>query len=85
MNDEYGVELAKRGYVVIATPYPRLSDYNPDLKKLGYESGTMKAIWDNMPSTCSIRCRSSRRGTTPPSAIRSAGTTASTRPRSTSG
>lgn len=48
MNREYGVELAERGYVVIATPYPQLSDYNPDLKKLGYASGTMKAIWDNM-------------------------------------
>ncbi|MSQ94736.1 MAG: alpha/beta hydrolase [Gemmataceae bacterium] len=48
MNREYGVELAERGYVVIAPPYPQLSDYNPDLKKLGYESGTMKAIWDNV-------------------------------------
>jgi hypothetical protein len=48
MNREYGVELAERGYVVIAPPYPQLSDYNPDLKKLGYQSGTMKAIWDNM-------------------------------------
>lgn len=48
MNREYGVELAKRGYVVIAPPYPQLSDYNPDLKKLGYQSGTMKAIWDNI-------------------------------------
>jgi dienelactone hydrolase len=48
MNREYGVELAERGYVVIATPYPRLSDYNPDLDKLGYRSGTMKAIWDNL-------------------------------------
>lgn len=47
MNREYGVELAERGYVVIAPPYPQLSDYNPDLKKLGYQSGTMKAIWDN--------------------------------------
>lgn len=47
-NREYGVELAERGYVVIATPYPLLSDYNPDLKKLGYQSGTMKAIWDNI-------------------------------------
>jgi dienelactone hydrolase len=48
MNREYGVELAERGYVVIATPYPQLSDYQPDLKKLGYQSGTMKAIWDNL-------------------------------------
>jgi hypothetical protein len=47
-NDEYGVELAKRGFVVLAPPYPWLADYNPDLKALGYQSGTMKAIWDNM-------------------------------------
>jgi dienelactone hydrolase len=47
-NDVYGVELARRGYVVLAPPYPLLADYNPDLKQLGYVSGTMKAIWDNM-------------------------------------
>jgi dienelactone hydrolase len=47
-NDEYGVELAQRGFVVLAPPYPLLADYNPDLNSLGYESGTMKAIWDNI-------------------------------------
>jgi dienelactone hydrolase len=47
-NSEYGRELAERGYVVLATPYPLLSNYNLDLKKLGYQSGTMKAIWDNI-------------------------------------
>jgi len=47
-NDEYGVELARRGYVVLAPPYPLLADYNPDLASLGYTSGTMKAIWDNI-------------------------------------
>ncbi len=47
-NDEYGVELVRRGYVVLAPPYPQLANYQPDLKKLGYESGTMKAIWDNV-------------------------------------
>jgi len=47
-NDQYGVELARRGYVVLAPPYPLLADYQPDLKKLGYASGTMKAIWDNI-------------------------------------
>lgn len=44
----YGQELAERGYVVFAPPYPLMADYQPDLKTLGYESGTMKAIWDNM-------------------------------------
>jgi dienelactone hydrolase len=47
-NDEYAVELVKRGYVCLAPAYPLLANYAPDLKKLGYESGTMKAIWDNM-------------------------------------
>jgi len=47
-NDTYGVELALRGYIVIAPPYPQLADYHPDLKQLGYVSGTMKAIWDNV-------------------------------------
>lgn len=44
----YGEELAQRGCVVIAPPYPQLADYQPDLRALGYVSGTMKAIWDNM-------------------------------------
>lgn len=47
-NDEYGVELVRRGYVVLAPAYPQLADYRPDLKQLGYLSGTMKAIWDNV-------------------------------------
>lgn len=47
-DDEYGLELARRGYVVLAPPYPHLADYAPDLKGLGYASGTMKAIWDNV-------------------------------------
>ena len=47
-NDEYAVELVKQGYVCIAPPYPLLANYAPNLKELGYVSGTMKAIWDNM-------------------------------------
>jgi pimeloyl-ACP methyl ester carboxylesterase len=47
-NDEYAVELVKLGYVCIAPPYPLLANYAPKLKELGYVSGTMKAIWDNM-------------------------------------
>ncbi len=49
-NDEYAVELAKQGFVCLAPAYPLLANYQPDLKALGYQSGTMKAIWDN------IRC-----------------------------
>jgi hypothetical protein len=48
LNDEYGVELVQRGFVCLAPAYPHLANYAPDLKALGYQSGTMKAIWDNM-------------------------------------
>jgi dienelactone hydrolase len=47
-NRHYATELARRGYVTIAPNYPLLAKYHPDLKTLGYASGTMKAIWDNM-------------------------------------
>lgn len=56
-NTHDGERLAERGFVAIAPPYPSLGlgarsgvpgDYKPDLKALGYRSGTMKAIWDNM-------------------------------------
>jgi len=46
-NDQYGVELARRGYVCLAPAYPLLANYQPDLKSLGFQSGTMKAVWDN--------------------------------------
>ena len=56
-NTHDGEKLAERGLVAIAPAYPMLGlgarsgvpgDYKPDLKGLGYRSGTMKAIWDNM-------------------------------------
>jgi pimeloyl-ACP methyl ester carboxylesterase len=47
-NRNYGQELAERGYVTIAPYYPFMGGYTPDLKQLGYQSGTMKAIWDNI-------------------------------------
>jgi dienelactone hydrolase len=40
-------DLAERGFVTLAPAYPLLVNYQPDLKGLGYKSGTMKAIWDN--------------------------------------
>jgi len=52
-----GERLAARGIVAIAPAYPTLgfgarqhlrTEYAPDFRALGYESGTMKAIWDNM-------------------------------------
>ncbi len=44
----YARDLAKRGFVVLAPAYPLMADYQPDLQALGYQSGTMKAIWDNI-------------------------------------
>ena len=46
-NRAYAAELAARGYVTIAPAYPHLAGYAPDLKALGYASGSMKAVWDN--------------------------------------
>jgi dienelactone hydrolase len=47
LNRAYALELAQRGYVTLAPNYPLLAKYQPDLKKLGWESGTLKAVWDN--------------------------------------
>lgn len=47
-NRQYASELAERGYVTLSPSYPLLADYQPDLEKLGWESGTLKAVWDNM-------------------------------------
>jgi dipeptidyl aminopeptidase/acylaminoacyl peptidase len=47
-NRAYASELAERGFVCLAPNYPLLAKYQPDLKKLGWESGTLKAVWDNM-------------------------------------
>src|SRR5436190_22112519 len=47
-NRSYAAELAQRGYVTLAPNYPLLARYQPDLAKLGWESGTLKAVWDNM-------------------------------------
>src|SRR5207248_5417077 len=47
-NRGYAKELAERGYVTLAPNYPLLAKYQPDLEKLGWESGTLKAVWDNM-------------------------------------
>lgn len=44
----YAAELAERGYVTLSPSYPHLANYWPNLGKLDYVSGTMKAIWDNM-------------------------------------
>jgi dienelactone hydrolase len=47
-NRQYASELAERGYVTLAPSYPLLAQYQPDLVRLGWQSGTLKAVWDNM-------------------------------------
>ena len=47
-NRAYAAELAERGFVTLAPSYPLLAAYQPDVLGLGYASGTMKAIWDNV-------------------------------------
>jgi dienelactone hydrolase len=46
-NRQYAAELAERGFVTLAPAYPLLADYQPDLRALGWQSGTLKAVWDN--------------------------------------
>ena len=47
-NRQYAAELAERGFVTLAPAYPLLANYQPDLKALGWQSGTLKAVWDNI-------------------------------------
>lgn len=47
-NRQYASELAERGFVTLSPNYPILAKYQPDLKQLGWESGTLKAVWDNI-------------------------------------
>jgi len=45
---QYAAELAERGFVTLAPSYPLLANYQPDIKALGWQSGTLKAVWDNI-------------------------------------
>jgi len=47
-NRQYASELAERGYVTLAPSYPLLARYQPDIRALGWQSGTLKAVWDNI-------------------------------------
>ncbi|MBI3462824.1 MAG: alpha/beta hydrolase [Planctomycetes bacterium] len=47
-NRGYAAELAERGFVTLAPSYPLLANYQPDVTALGWESGTLKAVWDNI-------------------------------------
>ncbi len=46
-NLAYALELAKRGYVAIAPDYPNFGDDATDPFALGYDSATMKGIWNH--------------------------------------
>jgi len=47
-NRQYGLELAKRGYVVLCPDYPSFGDYTYDFENDRYVSGTMKGIFNHM-------------------------------------
>jgi predicted peptidase len=48
-NMHYARELAERGYVVLAPDYPSLGEHKYDFAaNPEYNSGSMKAIWDNI-------------------------------------
>lgn len=47
-NLHYGLELAKRGYVVLAPDYPSFGDYQYDFNADDYVSGSMKGIFNHM-------------------------------------
>jgi esterase/lipase len=44
----YALELAERGYVALAPDFPYFGDYKIDVYAMGYQSGTMKGIWNHM-------------------------------------
>jgi dienelactone hydrolase len=49
------LHLVKRGYVCLAPDYPSFGEYQYDFKKSDYQSGTMKAIWNNMRAVDLLR------------------------------
>ena len=46
-NLHYALELARRGYVVLAPDYPRFGDSTTNAYALGYASATMKGLWNH--------------------------------------
>ncbi len=46
-NLHYALELAERGYVTLAPDYPNFGDYKFDPYPNGYQSATMKGIWNH--------------------------------------
>lgn len=55
VNMHYALELVKRGYLCLVPDYPSFGDYKYDFKKSDYQSGSMKAIWNNMRGVDSLQ------------------------------
>lgn len=47
-NLHYALELANRGYVTLVPDYPNFGDYEYDPYPHGYQSATMKGIWNHI-------------------------------------
>jgi acetyl esterase/lipase len=47
-NLRYAVHLAERGYVTLAPDYPSFGEYRYDFANSPYQSGSIKAVWNNM-------------------------------------
>jgi dienelactone hydrolase len=47
-NLHYAAHLAARGYVTLAPDYPSFGDYHYDFARSSYQTGSMKAIWNNI-------------------------------------
>jgi len=45
---QYARELVERGYVTLSPDYPNFGEYRLNVYSLGYQSATMKAIWNNL-------------------------------------
>jgi acetyl esterase/lipase len=44
----YALHLAERGYVTLAPDYPNFGEYKIDVYARGYQSASLKAVWNNM-------------------------------------
>jgi dienelactone hydrolase len=47
-NRQYALELARRGFVVLAPDYPNFGDYPIDVYARGWTSATMKGLWNHL-------------------------------------
>jgi len=45
---QYARELADRGFVTLSPDYPNFGEYQLNVYNLGYQSATMKAVWNNL-------------------------------------